>query len=187
MLLLVGSASSWASSIQVGQPLPDLTITDRGELMFAEEEFSFQPWQVPGNLGKVHVLQYMAATMKARSQSKPFTDALEQQIPFGSYHVTTVINLDDALFGTGGFVIGEVKSSKKQYPMSTIVVDEDGTGLEAWQLNRKSSAIVVVDASGTVLYLKQGAMTEQEIESTLQLIRTQLPEEALEQSLDPSS
>ena len=173
-LLFILSTSAWSSGIQVGQPLPALAITERGELLLENEAFSYAPWQMPENIDKVHVLQYMAGRLSARSQSKPFTDRLKESLPLGSYHVTTVINLDDALWGSGGFVVREVKDSKKKYPLSTIVLDEHGTGLETWQLQPKGAAIFVLDPLGTVLYLKEGGMSEDEIENTLELIRQHL-------------
>ena len=172
---------AWSSNIQIGQPLPELSIDERGELLITDEDkFAFQAWQAPMQADKVHVLQYIAGTRKARSQTQAFTDRLEESLPKGSYQFTTVINLDDAMWGTSGFVVGEVKSSKRKYPDSTIVLDEDGTGLQAWQLQKKSSAIVVIDTNGTVLYLKQGTMSEDEIEATVELIRQQIAEKNLE-------
>ena len=99
---------------------------------------------------------------------------MKDALPLGSYHVTTVINLDDALWGTSGFVVSEVKDSKKKYPASTIVLDENGTGLETWQLQPKGAIIIVLDTLGTVLYLKEGGMSEEEIENTLELMRQQI-------------
>ncbi len=174
MLLLV-SAPAWATSIEVGKPLPDLAIEDRGELLLVgDDEFDFQPWNASTPVGKLHVLQYMAGTLKAREYTQPFTDALQEAFPEGNYHVTTVINLDDALWGTGGFVVGEVKSSKKQFPLSTIVLDEDGAGRESWKLDKKSAAVVVMDESGTVIFLNQGEMSSELIESTLAIIAERL-------------
>jgi len=166
---------TWSSNIQIGEPLPELSIDDRGELvLLGEDEISYRTWQSPGHPEKVHVLQYLAGTRKARSQTQAFTDRLEELLPKGSYQFTTVINLDDAMWGTSGFVVGEVKSSKRKYPDSTMVLDEEGTGLQGWQLQKKSSAIVVIDTSGTVLYLKQGSMSEGEIEAAVELIRQQI-------------
>lgn len=166
------SPLSWSIGITVGAPLPGLVIDDRGELTLLEGDFSYRPWALPTALGKVHVLQYMAGRMSARSQTKPFTDRLESAIPDGAIHVTTVINLDDTLWGTSGFVVGEVKSSKRKYPDSTIVLDEEGSGLETWGLQPKGATIVILDPGGSVLYFKEGAMSESEIDSTLELMRS---------------
>ena len=166
------SPLAWGIEISVGAPLPGLVIDSRGELTLQEGDFAYRPWTLPAALGKVHVLQYMAGRMSARNQTKPFTDRLESAIPDESIHVTTVINLDDTLWGTSGFVVGEVKSSKRKYPDSTIVLDETGAGLETWGLRPKGATIVILDPGGSVLYFKEGAMSEFEIDSTLELIRT---------------
>jgi len=175
IIALLAAPAAWASSIVPGQPLPELTITKRGELIAEGDDFDYRQWRAPQSIGKVHVLQYLAGRQSARSQSKPFTDRLQQELPLDSYHVTTVINLDDALWGTGGFVVSELKSSKRKYPLSTIVLDEAGAGLRHWDLQPGGATIVVMDAGGTVLFLKEGAMTEPEIDATLELIRANIP------------
>jgi YtfJ family uncharacterized protein len=174
-LLFMGLALNLqANPIEIGQPLPALEIDSRGELLLVDDEYSYQPWQASSGPGKLHVIQYLAGRASARKQSKPFTDRLEQEMPTGSFHVTTVINLDDALWGTSGFVLGEVKNSKRKYPLSTIVLDEDGHGLQTWQLREGGANIVVLNSSGTVLYFKQGGMSEDEILSTLEIIKLEV-------------
>lgn len=174
ILLLSASFSVQANPIEIGQPLPALEIDSRGELLLTDDEYSYRPWQAGQSVGKLHVIQYLAGRASARGQSKPFTDRLEAALPEGSFHVTTVVNLDDALWGTSGFVVGEVKSSKRKYPMSTIVLDEDGHGLQSWQLQEGGANILVLNAGGTVLYIKHGGMSEEEIESTLEMIQLEL-------------
>ena len=172
---LLFSPALSATNITIGEPLPALTINERGELLLANDEFSFRPWSFSGAIGKVHVVQYMAARQGARDQTIPFTDRLESALPENSYHVTTVLNMDDALWGTTGFVMSSVKSSKKKYPDSTIVLDENGVGLETYGLQPKGATIVIMDGGGSVLYVKEGAMTAEEIDSTLELMRQHIP------------
>jgi YtfJ family uncharacterized protein len=174
IFLLTASLGVQASPIEIGQPLPALEIDSRGELLLSDEKYSYQPWQASRSAGKPHVIQYLAGRVSARDQSKPFTDRLQEAVPEGSVHVTTVINLDDAMWGTSGFVVGEIKDSKRKHPMSTMVLDEDGLGLQTWQLQKGGATIVVLNATGTVLYLKQGGMSEEEIESTLEIIQLEL-------------
>ena len=168
--LLLLTPHLWAADITVGSPLPPLVIEDRGELVMEGEDFIYTPWSFQSDRGKVQVLQYMAGRMSARGQTKPFTDRLEA-LPEKSFYMTTVINLDDTLWGTTGFVVGEVKSSKRKYPDSTIVLDEGGSGLSTWGLQPKGATIVILDPIGSVLYFKEGAMSEAEIESSLELMR----------------
>lgn len=159
------------AEISLGDPLPPLTIEARGELLLEDQEVRYTPWSLPAGLGKPHVVQYMAGTMKARDQTRPFTESLEANIPYEKIHVTTLINLDEVLWGTTGFVVGKAKSNKEKYPASTIVLDEEGLGQEAWQLSPKQAAVVILDAGGSVLYFKEGAMSEEDIQHTLALIR----------------
>ena len=73
--------------------------------------------------------------------------------------------------GTGALVVNALKSNKKQFPGAVLVADENGTGLRQWQLEKASSAIVITDPAGIVRYFKQGAMSDAQIESALQLVR----------------
>ena len=167
---LMFSSVVLGDGIDLGQPLPELSIADRGELLLENDEFRFRPWVLPAAIGKIHVLQYLAGTRGASKLNEPFTDRLKE-IPDVNYRVTTVINLDDAMWGTSGFVISEVKKNKRRYARSSMVLDADGIGRELWRLESKSSAIVIMDAAGSVRYFKDGAMSERDIERALDLIR----------------
>ncbi|MCX2981520.1 YtfJ family protein [Halieaceae bacterium IMCC14734] len=169
-LLWMTAASSFAGGILVGQPLPQLKISERGELLLDDDDVSYSAWQSPQQPGKAHVLQYMAGTAGASKLNEPFTERLKVSADL-DIMVTTVINLDDATWGTSGFVVSEVKKNKRLFPMSQLVLDDDGHGREVWSLPRKSSAIVITDAAGIVLYVKEGAMDESEIERALELLR----------------
>lgn len=46
----------------------------------------------------------------------PLIEAIKQaKFPQNSYQTTTIINTDDAIFGTGPFVRGSVEDSKKSF------------------------------------------------------------------------
>lgn len=160
-----------ASDIKVGDRVPDLSIEDKGEIVLQNDEPDYQPWQYPQQPGKVHVLQYMAATKSASELNNPFIDRIKTDFPEGTLLSTTILNMDEALWGTGGFVTSELESNKKEFPNAVIVADEEGKGLKQWQLEEDSAAIVVTDANGQILFFKQGAMTPAEVESALQMIK----------------
>ena len=135
-------------------------------------KLSYGTWDSNTLSGKMHVVQYLAARLSSKSLNKPFTDQLEASgLSLERYHMTTIVNLDDALFGTRGFVLSELESSKKRYYLSSIVADAHGIGLRAWQLTPKSSAIIIVDADGRVRFFRDGAMSADEIAAALQLLR----------------
>ena len=161
-----------ALALAAGDTLPPLRIESPGEILLENDRFAYVPWDSSVLAGKRQVLQYLAARMAARDLNRPFTDRLERSgIPLETYHVTTIVNLDDALFGTRGFVVSELERNKRKYSLSTIVADADGTGRTAWGLKPKSSAILILDAAGRVLFFRDGAMSEQEIEQALELLR----------------
>jgi uncharacterized protein len=163
-------AGASAASVEVGGRLPDLSIDDKGELILSGDDVNYRSWSYPQQPGKVHIVQYMAATKSAGDMNKAFRDRFDTDLPKNSFRTTTILNLDDALWGTGGFVIGELKSNKRKFPEAVMVVDEEGAGVKQWQLQNDTAAVVILDSQGTVRYVKQGKMSAAEIESTLELI-----------------
>jgi len=171
LLACLAAPLATAGTTGPGDRLPDLTITDRGELVLQGDDVGYQPWSYPQQPGKVHVVQYMAATKAASDINEPFRERMKTDLVPGSFLSTTILNLDEAMWGTGGLVLGELKSNKQEFPKAVLVADEDGVGLAQWQLEKKSSALIVTDPQGVVLYFKQGSMSAEEIDSTLQLLR----------------
>jgi YtfJ family uncharacterized protein len=172
-LCLFVSIAAQAATIAVGTPLPALTVAEKGELVKKGDDFSFQSWSSASLPGKVVVVQYLAARMAASKMNEPFTDALRAaNFSDEKYLSTTLINSDDAMWGTGGMVDGELKSSLKKYPHASLVNDAKGAGLKAWGLKKEGSAIAVVDKTGKVIFFKEGALTADEIKSTLTLIQS---------------
>ena len=112
----------------------------------------------------------MAATRSASNINMPFTDRMKTDLPQGAFLSTTILNLDEAMWGTSGLVVSELKSNKKEFPNAILVADEDGAGLKAWQLEKENSAVIVTDPQGVVRYFKQGAMSAAEIDSALALV-----------------
>lgn len=157
-----------------GAPLPSLTIEDRGEVLLAGDDFSFAPWSSEQQPGKVHVLQYFGATRSDSKRFKPFTDLLEQTFERDQYHVTTIINLDAALWGTSGLVVSEVQDSKRKYPDSTMVLDEDGSGVDTWQLGDDGTGLVIMDGNGLVHYFSRGSLDEAQMQSSVNLVKEQI-------------
>jgi len=168
------SATAIAEPPSLNRPLPSLSIEDRGELLLENKQYSYRPWNSEANSGEIHVLQYFSGTTSASKTFEPFTDMLQKEFPERGYHVTTVINLDAAMWGTSGFVTGEAKSSKKKFPDSTMVLDEEGAGVEAWELGKKGAVLVVMDKTGSVIYLTHTPMSAQDMAATIVLMREEI-------------
>jgi YtfJ family uncharacterized protein len=157
-------------------PLPPLAIEDRGEMIMDGDEFSFVPWSSDKDPGKVHILQYFSGTISHRDLFSPFTDLLQAELDYTKYHVTTIINLDRALWGTKGFVVSELKDSKRQYPLATMVLDEDGVGVEQWQLGEQGSVLAIMGNDGVVQFVSHGPLDETQMQTSLELVRGEILE-----------
>jgi YtfJ family uncharacterized protein len=174
ILLLIASGAALAEVPTVQSPLPPLSITDRGELKLEDNEFSYTPWGSAQNPGKVHIVQYFGGTKSDSEIFKPFTDLLQETFNLGTYHVTTIINLDAALWGTSGFVVSEVKEKKRKFPLSTMVLDEDGAGVSVWQLGEQGAGLVILDSQGIVRYFTTGTMSAEEMRVSVDLVRSNM-------------
>ncbi len=172
--LLLFTAYTQAGKPSVGSELPKLSVSDKGEILLSGDKFSYQAWHSAAKPGEVHVLQYFAGTKSASKIFEPFTDQLQVELPDRGYHVTTIINLDAAMWGTGGFVVSEAKASKKKYPLSTLVLDEQGNGVDAWELGETGALLVVMDKRGSVIFVSHAALTEDDMAATLALIKEQM-------------
>lgn len=154
--------------------LPPLAIDDRGQMILDGDSVTYSPWSSDINPGKVHVLQYVAATRSASKAYSPFTDKLTEAFSPEDFHVTTIINLDDALWGTAGFVVSEVEDSKRKYPKSTLVLDENGAGRKGWDLTKKGFALAILDKQGSILYFTQEPMADGDLENMVNLVKAQI-------------
>ena len=172
LILLCGNALAAAPAVNA--PLPQLSISERGELTMTGDEFNFVPWRSDNGQGTVHVVQYFAATQAASETFKPFTDRLEKGFAPGTIHVTTILNLDAATWGTTPFVISELKKNKRIHPKASMVVDDKGTGVVEWDLGKEGAGLLVMDQQGIVKYFTRQALSEQEIAATLQLMRSNI-------------
>lgn len=170
--LTLVSLNAFAGAPTLGAPLPALAIDDRGEITITGDDVKFVPWSSEVNPGKVHVIQYFGANLGDRDVFAPFTDMLEAELEPGSVHVSTILNMDAAMWGTGGFVLSELEKNKKQHPEATIVLDEEGSGVKAWDLGDDGTGVIVMNSEGIVKYFKRDSLTKGELGTTLALIRS---------------
>lgn len=169
--LLTCNSALFGSTPAVEKPLPPLSIAERGEMVLEQDDVVYRPWSSEQNVGKVHVLQYFPGTMGDSKTFEPFTDRLQEEFASGTYHVTTIINLDAAMWGSTGFVIKEVEASKRKFPKSTMVLDEDGTGVSDWQLGKPGLGLAIVDPDGVVRFFTREPLSKEDIDAQVDLVR----------------
>lgn len=142
--------------------LPMVKVSKLGELIMNGDDFSYREWQSSQPVNKVHVIQYFPGTMSASKTFEPFTDLLQEQYKLGTYHVTTIINLDAAMWGTTGFVVSEVEKSKRKFPGSTMVLDKSGDAVDTWKLGKKGLGLFILDSQGHVQFEIRHKMSSDE-------------------------
>lgn len=161
-----------AHNITVGQAVPAVEVASYGEIMVKGNDTTYQQWSSQDMLGKVRVIQAIAGRSSSKELNAPLMSAITAaKFPAESYQTTSIINQDDAIWGTGSFVKSSAEDSKKEFPWSSMVLDEEGVVAGAWELQEESSAIVVQDKQGNVLFVKEGALNNDEIQQVLALIK----------------
>lgn len=160
-------------SLETGQSLPLLDIREGGEISIGDNTIVEKPWSSKSfeSKGRVQFVQYVAANRGAVSQNKMFTDALKKkQYSSEELETTIIVHMADTMSLAKRFVVKKMAGKKAMYQSINFVIDDEGVGLERWGMKNKSCAVIVLDASGKVLFAKDGPLSETEVESTIKLI-----------------
>jgi len=154
------------------QRVAPIGVADKGELIYQQDKFSYKNWNSAQLPGKVRVIQHIAGRSSAKEQNAALIESLKAAgLPHDRYQTTTIVNTDDAIPGTGMFVRNSIEGNKKQFPWSQFIVDSNGNVQRAWQLESGGSAIVVLDKEGKVQFVKDGALTQDEVKQVMALIQ----------------
>ena len=180
-----------AESIVVGQKLPSVTIEKAGQMVFDYEivdgamvykkgsKITHKTFNSDDLNGKVYSIYHLASRSGVDGINQPYIDALTaaklpQYEPDSPYKTLTILNSDDALWGTASVAVGMFEGSQKKLAHDYYVVDSEGKALSAWGLQPKNSAVIVLDREGTVLYFKEGKMSDADIATAIEIIQQQL-------------
>lgn len=175
LLIATHSLVVSAHNLVLGQPLPAVDVAKYGEVILEGKDTQFVPWSSTQLPGKVRVIQALAGRSSAKEMNAPLMAALTAaEFPRDAYQTTTIINQNDAVWGTGSFVKSSAQSSKTDFPWSSIVLDQAGIVAQSWQLQNRSSAIIVLDKQGIVQFVQEGALNDDAIQNVLSLIQQQL-------------
>ena len=169
--LSLASFVALSHNLTLGDNVPHVTIKDKGYVALVEGEFEYRQWSTAELHNKVILIQHIAGRTSAKELNEPMIDALKKSdFPFEKYNTATLVNLDEAIWGTGAIVASQLRSNKEEFPDAIFVLDEDGDIRNKWGLTEKSSAIILLDQSGKVLYVKDGEMNPTEIDTVIGLI-----------------
>ncbi len=169
----------FSANLKVGQTIPYFDLKgdnddEIGRLKVKGDGIEYLDFSVAGLTGKVRSILYIAATMSASEINEAYTDALTAaKIPTDKYQTVILMNLDEALWGTGGIVKGKIEKKQKGIPTSMFVIDEDGDGLKKWGI-KTDYAVIVIDQQGKVIAVKDDKLNSSDIKKFISLIRSKL-------------
>ena len=164
-------------SLAPGHSLPLLDIEAGGEIFVNDDKVVKVPWSSTSfdQNNKVQLVQYIAANRGAIKQNKPFTDALiKKRFSSKDLNTTIIVQMADTMSFLKGIVTNRMAKSKLKHETINFVIDDQGVGLQRWGMKPKSCAVIILDASGKVLFAKEGPLSDVEIENTLRLIEQQM-------------
>ena len=120
----------------------------------------------------MRVVHHLAGRTAAKEKNQSMIDAIKaSHFNPVKYQTTTIINADDAIVGTGIFCKKIVrKKGKQENPHSQVVLDDKSAVKNAWGLNSKDSAIIVLDKTGKVKFVKEGKLSDSDIQSVISLV-----------------
>jgi len=165
----------FAHNIKLNQVLPHVEVKNHGELILKGNDVVYEKWHTNKLQGKVRVIQAIAGRSAAKEMNAPLmAEITKQKFDEAFYQTTTIINQDDAMWGTGGFVKSSAQESKKEFNWSSLILDEKGSVAKKWQLNEESSIIIILDKASNVLFVNEGALSSDEIKNAISILKKQL-------------
>lgn len=177
MLLVVSvfSTSVSAHNLMVGQPPKEIRKVVDGEVLLTSEKIIYRPWDSFDLSGKVRIVQHFAARSSAKALNDQLINAITAaHFPQDRYQTTTIVNLDDAIWGTTGFARSKTENGKRTAPHSQVIIDNDGRIKAAWGLQVKTAMTMVLDRKGRIRFVKEGKLTPSEVEEIIAMVKQQI-------------
>ncbi len=162
-----------------GLLLPEYEIINKKMVFKKDSEITYRKWKSSELTGRVFTVYHLAARDGIDEINKPYIDALidaylPEKMPDSPYKTITVLNTDDALWGTAGIASRRFEKSQKEFPYACYVNDEEGLIQKAWGLKSKESAVAVLNKEGKVIFFKEGKITDEEIKGVVRMIKKEL-------------
>ncbi|WP_447555311.1 YtfJ family protein [Vreelandella sp. EE22] len=173
--LWISGALAHAIAFEQGEPITPVSVADKGEVVLENGTLHYQSWDSTQLSGNVGVVLHVAGRLSAKDLNAPIIEAIEAAgFPSERFQATTIVNTDDAVFGSTMFVRRSIESSKRDVPEVQFVVDESSAVQSAWNLERGGSAVVVLDDAGRVRFAKDGPLTLYEVNHVMALLQDML-------------
>jgi len=162
-ILFALSTYADAGPIRTGETLPPIDITSGGKIILEDSDYHTAPWAGPVPIPMVQVYQYVPGTRKGGSLYDPLTERMQRELDPTRFKITAIVNLDASSVFIKPFVRAEVVAKQRVFQLATMVLDEEGVGVEAWQLDREST-FIVTDEQSTVLAAIFGPPSQEDLD-----------------------
>ncbi|EPT0346235.1 YtfJ family protein [Escherichia coli] len=171
LIIMLLAPGVQAHNFVTGKTVTPVYIQEGGELLLnSDDEIHYQKWNSTQLAGKVRIIQYIAGRKSAKKKNSLLIKVVEAaNFPQDRFQPTTIVNTDDAIFGTGYFVVGKIEKNKRRYPWAQFVIDGNGQGRVAWRLPEQSSTILVLNKAGQIQWAKDGSLTPEEVDHVIAL------------------
>ena len=164
------------NSLSIAMPTDNLPVIPGvitpGELVLENGKTQFEPWDSHDTFARPPILViHIAARLGLKSQ----VDTLRQRIDQEAYQpselaVVSIVDFDDALWGTRGLANIELQHNKKQTPQIQVIRDDQGLVRHAWKLPQNTLFVAFVDDDGTLLYRHLGLLNEEDMNALIREI-----------------
>lgn len=170
-ILIAIIASTHAQALTLDKKLPSLTIKNKGMLTLNDKKFSYQPWDSNNLKPKRWLIQHIAPLPIVSEYNVRISELLNAiDVPKNNCRTITIINVDEAIWGTRPFIYSKLKKSLKLNPKCQIVADAEGTARQQWQLKKKGNYVAVIDEQQHVLFLQEGKLSDKQITTVMSLL-----------------
>lgn len=111
LIIMLLARGVQAHNFVTGKTVTPVYIREGGELLLnSDDEIHYQKWNSTQLAGKVRIIQYIAGRKSAKKKNSLLIKAVEAaNFPQDRFQPTTIVNTDDAIFGTGYFVVGKIE------------------------------------------------------------------------------
>jgi hypothetical protein len=155
----------WA--LECGEPPPKVELKEKlgGRL-------DATPWSSDELQGKVSVIFYVSPD--ERDTNNPASEALDKEkFPSDRFKSYGIINMAASMLPN--FVINSfLKEKQERYPKTIYVRDYKKVLVHAWEIADHSSNVMVFDKKGTLIFRKDGKLTDEEIQKLVKTVRDNL-------------
>ena len=165
LLPVTGSAHDFIN----GQRVAPVGISDKGELNYQQDSFSYRTEQRPAHRQGTGLAAHRRTLIGERENAALIEAIKQAKLPHDRYQTTTIINTDDAIPGTGMFVRSSIENNKSSIRGRSLSSTATASP-NARQLEKGGSAVVVLDKDGRVRFVKDGALTQEEVQQVIALL-----------------